>query len=431
MTDTLLDQGISAAITGRRDEARALLSQVVETDDTNEQAWLWLSGLVDDPEDIRTCLENVLHLNPENVKAQHGMAWLEQSHGISRTPVAAAEIDPASDRAGDAPDQVAAPIEKPDPSPALAAAELPRIDDPCPYCGAAAQPDAKRCGACGKSLMAPAEGHEKRSKALTTLGTFWGIGGVFSLLGGALTIVSFIMTMRGGSALLPPPTISRSGANAAAIYSKVLMASMYGQILGAVGYGIFQLVIARGLFRRRRWAWIVSAVLQGLQLLVALGIVLFFATMMRMLIASLPGGNSRSGSPLGTVIFVLVLLLMFAPQIVSMLLLFFSYGDVFAPMKRISVHVSVAKPAQHYNNGLDYKNRGMWYMAAQEWAAAVRDAPHEPNFLHALGLAFAQLGQFDRARSTLDFALQVAPADAGLAESRTLVDRMEKRGGRW
>jgi tetratricopeptide (TPR) repeat protein len=189
-------------------------------------------------------------------------------------------------------------------------------------------------------------------------------------------------------------------------------------------------VIARGLFGRRRWAWIVSAVLQGLQLLVALGIVLFFATMMRMFIASLPGGTSRSGSPLGTLIFVLLLLLMFAPQIVSLLLLFFSYSDVFAPMQRIAVRVAVAKPAQHYNNGLDYKNRGMWYMAAQEWAAAVKDAPHEPNFLHALGLAFAQLGQFDRARSTLDFALQVAPADAGLAESRALVDRMEKRG-RW
>src|SRR5688500_20335656 len=81
MTDTLLEQGISAAITGRRDEARALLSQVVEADDRNEQAWLWLSGLVEEPEDMRTCLENVLHLNPDNVKAQQGGAWLEQSHG--------------------------------------------------------------------------------------------------------------------------------------------------------------------------------------------------------------------------------------------------------------------------------------------------------------------------------------------------------------
>src|SRR5215204_3702188 len=81
MTDNLLEQGISAAITGRRDEARALLSQVVEADDRNEQAWLWLAGLLEEPEDIRTCLENVLHLNPDNIKAQQGLEWLEQRHG--------------------------------------------------------------------------------------------------------------------------------------------------------------------------------------------------------------------------------------------------------------------------------------------------------------------------------------------------------------
>jgi hypothetical protein len=131
------------------------------------------------------------------------------------------------------------------------------------------------------------------------------------------------------------------------------------------------------------------------------------------------------------VLFTVILLLLFLPQVIALLLLFFSYGDVFAPMQRQVLRVSVVTPVKHYNNGLDYKNRGMWYMAAQEWATAVKHAPFEPNFLHALGLAFVQLGQFDRARITLDFARQVAPADAGIVDSRTLVDQMEKRGGRW
>src|SRR6478672_2087337 len=99
MTDNLLEQGISAALTGRRDEARTLLAQVVEADDRNEQAWLWLSGLVEDHEDIRTCLENVLHLNPENVKAQQGLAWVEQRHGdrpvADVSPLAASPAQPA------------------------------------------------------------------------------------------------------------------------------------------------------------------------------------------------------------------------------------------------------------------------------------------------------------------------------------------------
>src|SRR4051812_37278506 len=81
MTDNLLEQAISAILTGRRDEARVLLAQVVEADDRNEQAWLWLSGVVEEPEEVRTCLENVLHLNPDNVKAQQGLAWLNQRYG--------------------------------------------------------------------------------------------------------------------------------------------------------------------------------------------------------------------------------------------------------------------------------------------------------------------------------------------------------------
>src|SRR5262245_18453119 len=201
MTDNLLEQGISAALTGRRDEARALLSQVVEADDRNEQAWLWLSGLVEDPEDIRTCLENVLHLNPGNVKAQHGLAWLEQRHGLR--PTTASVTDPASVQAQHAPNDTPpadpSPPEKPDPAGVLAVAELPPIEDPCPYCGAATPPDARRCPSCGKQLMAQAEGHEKRSKALTSLGVLWGIGGVFSLLGAALTFAALIALQRNGS----------------------------------------------------------------------------------------------------------------------------------------------------------------------------------------------------------------------------------------
>ena len=97
MTNTLLEQGISAALTGRRDEARSLLTQVVEADDRNEQAWLWLSGLLEEPEDMRTCLENVLHLNPDNVKAQQGLAWVEQRHGVRpATNVATIDASPAS-----------------------------------------------------------------------------------------------------------------------------------------------------------------------------------------------------------------------------------------------------------------------------------------------------------------------------------------------
>src|SRR5690349_2135731 len=131
MTDTLLEQGISAALTGRREEARALLAQVVEADDRNEQAWLWLSGLVEEPEDMRTCLENVLHLNPDNLKAQHGLAWIEQHHGV-RPAAQVAVIDLLADQPASALTDPGSPAEPPlaapDPSAVLVVAELAPID---------------------------------------------------------------------------------------------------------------------------------------------------------------------------------------------------------------------------------------------------------------------------------------------------------------
>ncbi len=69
--------GALALTMGDRLRARELLLQVVERDDTNEEGWLWLSGAVDDPEDQRTALENVLTLNPHNQHALYGIAVLE------------------------------------------------------------------------------------------------------------------------------------------------------------------------------------------------------------------------------------------------------------------------------------------------------------------------------------------------------------------
>src|SRR5262252_2985197 len=96
--NNLLEQGIAAAQAGRREEARALLIQAVEADERSEQAWLWLAGLVDDPGDMRTCLENVLDLNPGNVKAREGLEWIEKRYGprVAPTPAEAQRAEGGS-----------------------------------------------------------------------------------------------------------------------------------------------------------------------------------------------------------------------------------------------------------------------------------------------------------------------------------------------
>jgi formylglycine-generating enzyme required for sulfatase activity len=72
----LLKQGIAALKAGYKTEARSLLMQVVQQDERNESAWLWLSGAVDTDEERRICLENVLAINPNNRAAERGLQSL-------------------------------------------------------------------------------------------------------------------------------------------------------------------------------------------------------------------------------------------------------------------------------------------------------------------------------------------------------------------
>jgi hypothetical protein len=76
--DGMVREGIAAYRAGRKDEARALLMRAVEIDEQNEQAWLWLSAVVDSVEEQKICLENVLAINPGNERAKQGLATLEQ-----------------------------------------------------------------------------------------------------------------------------------------------------------------------------------------------------------------------------------------------------------------------------------------------------------------------------------------------------------------
>jgi hypothetical protein len=74
--ETRLRQAIAAAKEGRQAEARHLLEMVLDADERNEHAWLWMSSVVDDEEERIICLENVLTINPQNEAARKGLAAL-------------------------------------------------------------------------------------------------------------------------------------------------------------------------------------------------------------------------------------------------------------------------------------------------------------------------------------------------------------------
>jgi hypothetical protein len=82
----LFERGSAAARGGQRRMAVGLLSRAVQCDPQHEQAWLWLSGVLDDPNQVAFCLRSVLSINPNNERARQGLAWLEQRKlGINPT----------------------------------------------------------------------------------------------------------------------------------------------------------------------------------------------------------------------------------------------------------------------------------------------------------------------------------------------------------
>lgn len=138
--EAMVREGTNALKAGRKEEARALLMKAVELDELNEDAWLWLSAVVETEEDQQTCLENVLAINPTNERARQGLKYLEQqrsggtpSVGITMPPAAAPppvySPSPARAPATSTSVEWGAPSEQPsNPTPAQRAPDLSEED---------------------------------------------------------------------------------------------------------------------------------------------------------------------------------------------------------------------------------------------------------------------------------------------------------------
>lgn len=76
--EALIREGVAALKAGRKDDAFQLLTRATELDERNEDAWLWLSAVVDNLENQQICLENVLAINPNNSRALQGLNQIQR-----------------------------------------------------------------------------------------------------------------------------------------------------------------------------------------------------------------------------------------------------------------------------------------------------------------------------------------------------------------
>ena len=84
--ENLFAQAREAISAGDREEGRRLLAAIIQADPTFAPAWLWMSAVLDEPDQRRDCLERVLALKPDNAAAKQGLALLDTHGGANNAP---------------------------------------------------------------------------------------------------------------------------------------------------------------------------------------------------------------------------------------------------------------------------------------------------------------------------------------------------------
>jgi hypothetical protein len=92
-SDTILQLGIEAAREGNREEARNLFGLLTRQEPNNAQAWLWLAGVAEGPDQRRAALERVVELDPTNEMAIKGL----QAMGVRPTTQLGESAAPATE----------------------------------------------------------------------------------------------------------------------------------------------------------------------------------------------------------------------------------------------------------------------------------------------------------------------------------------------
>lgn len=73
-----LQQGINAAKAGRMQEALECLKDAIIEEPQNAEVWVWIAAIIDDVDKQAIFLEKALEIDPHNIPAQRGLAYLER-----------------------------------------------------------------------------------------------------------------------------------------------------------------------------------------------------------------------------------------------------------------------------------------------------------------------------------------------------------------
>lgn len=357
--DQFLKIAIQAAKAGEREKAHQLLMKIVEQDEGNETAWLWLSGTVKTKEDRQICLENVLAINPHNEIAKKGLRKL----GVALPPPV--EVKPER---WDQPVYDVVLPKANDPHKPKFQDAWSSSTDLCAYCAQPVQRSDRRCPKCSRKMVGKEPVFPNRSKYLIIWVALRSINHLFALLGLLFLGASLF-------AILPELT---------PVERYYLIGVVMGQLI-SIGFTI-------ALFLRQVWAyWLAIA---GLILMVLAIVALAFLSI------PLPTTNISGGSSLLGFICVAPFIIL---QILYMYMVIMAGGD-FRHEKRWRIAVAdqrVKDPLVLDKAGKLFAQRGMWATAVLYWQRAVGRSPGNVAILRRLADGYARLGFPERSLDTL------------------------------
>lgn len=404
--DQLVSDGIAAVKANRRTEARELLMQVVEWDETHSIAWLWLSSVVDDLEEKEICLENVLMLEPNNQAAQRGLEVISRQKELHPQPSPEPQtptqqnrtttskykrLPPGGTRPAPAIDQETIQSTTSEP---IDEYQIDPLENElgCPYCAAPTEPEHKKCPKCRKKLIISIPRKAKTSILYKVILVLQGLNiAQYLLIGiGALLSISFMGDLgeAPGEEVIPPGIITLI----------ILIALLPGLI-----YASFIFI---GFLKR----WPIVYYLTLFQsIMFFIGAVVLGVTF---------GLDSSVGLGCGGAIIVIAL---------AQLFMVLNLGDDFALDRfRIMLHAdSDIKTAENFlSRGNLYAKRKMWAMAAIHFRRAAMQMPNNINGHMALVLAYLNLGMHDKIQASLDQAKRLNSDDPALHQ---LIEDIKKQ----
>jgi tetratricopeptide (TPR) repeat protein len=384
--------------------------RVIEVDERNEQAWLWLSGVVDTDEDRLICLENVLMLNPENVRARAGLRWLQQrgvgvERAVEEDPdgLASATEDPlrpgeaawdGEQLSGRAPHIHSGWVRESLEAPARESLASPEPDlfmtpDGCVYCGLEVDATDTRCPHCGGRLAIKQFRREERSTVGYLLHAYWILlAGInladFFLIGYVWANIETIPSViKDALPFFVGPVVTGDATVKAFIEPELLVQVVRFTLLGLAVLGGLDAV---GLFLRRPLAHLLGLALIALHLVVGLAL---FA--------------------LGFLGYVMVA---FRGLLTVMLTVFmFNTIEDFAKVERrewLEPDRHLLNDADYYTRGRAYEKRGMWAKALLHWQRAAAMRPGRDTYYAAMARAYAHLSRYEEALAQMDEALQAS-----------------------